>query len=166
MDSEQETHITTDLYTTGTIDYNQSTTTIGTIDWSKAGGAIGGPVYGGPVYSGPVYSNTIYTTTNTTYKPGTWSIMPPSTNSETVVLDHAGITLKDGARIVVEGQDLIERIQKIEERLAIINSNTELEKNWPELQEAAQNYRKLEAEFAKKQKIWNRLNTPLPKDNK
>lgn len=159
MDSEQETHIAADAYTTGTIDldYNQSATTIGTIDWSKAGGAIGSPVYN---------PNTIYTTTNTTYTPGTWSIMPPSTNSETVVLDHAGITLKDGARIVVEGQDLIERIQKIEERLAIINSNTELEKNWPELQEAAQNYRKLEAEFAKKQKIWNRLNTPLPKDNK
>lgn len=159
MDSEQENLITADL---GTTDYNQSTTLTGSIDWSK-GAAIG-------IYN----PNTIYTTntihptiTNTTYTPGSWSLFPDTnTHSTTVVIDDKGIKLPDGASIVVQGQDLIERIQKIEERLAIINPNTELEKNWPQLQEAAQNYRKLEEEFAKKQKVWNRLNTPLPKDNK
>ena len=86
--------------------------------------------------------------------------------SDGMQISRGNLNLHAEADIKIGDQSLLKRIQRIEERLAIINDNAELEQTWPELQQAADQYRKLEKEFTNKQKVWDRLNIPLPKDNK
>lgn len=50
------------------------------------------------------------------------------------------------------------RLDKIEERLAILKPNTELEDKWEELKKLGEQYRLLEQELTEKQKIWDLLN--------
>lgn len=58
----------------------------------------------------------------------------------------------------VKGKSIAESLDKIEQRLAIIHRNTELEEKWDELRELADKYRALEADIIEKEKIWNLLN--------
>lgn len=57
----------------------------------------------------------------------------------------AKITLTgDDADIEINGRSLVDSIDAIERRLALLRPNTELEKEWEELHDLAQRYRELE----------------------
>lgn len=70
-----------------------------------------------------------------------------------------GISLKDGADIVIDEFSLRETLQKINERLGILQLNSKLEEDWNELKELGDKYRALEKEILEKQKVWEILKT-------
>lgn len=57
--------------------------------------------------------------------------------------------------IKLKGKSLSDTLEKIEERLAILHRNIELEEKWDELRELGQKYKALEQEILEKEKIWN-----------
>jgi len=74
--------------------------------------------------------------------------------------DIKGATLKvngnadfDG-EVTIKGKSLTGMIEKIEERLAILHPNPELEDKWDELKELGRRYKELEQEIIEKEKIW------------
>ena len=96
--------------------------------------------------TGSITSPYTYTTTGT----GGYTI---STNPSTVRIDTDGLTMKEGADIVVGGKSLTQAIEKIEERLAILKPNTELESRWEQLKELRNQYMELERDLLEKEKI-------------
>ena len=56
--------------------------------------------------------------------------------------------------ITIKGVKLSETLAKIEERLAILHPNVELEDRWDELKELSKRYKELEAEIIEKEKVW------------
>lgn len=57
--------------------------------------------------------------------------------------------------LMIGNRSLLEALDKIEARLAILQPNRELESKWEELQSLGEQYRKLEAEILEKEKLWN-----------
>lgn len=92
-----------------------------------------------------------------------WSSLPytintASTNSWTGLSNNNNITLNgDGADIRVNGKSLGGAIDAIEQRLAILHPNPEIEKEWEELKQLGDQYRKLEAEIKAKIQVWDVL---------
>ena len=76
-----------------------------------------------------------------------------SSNPSTVHIDADGLTMKEGADIVVGGKSLTQAIEKIEQRLAILKPNTELESRWEQLKELRNLYVELERDLLEKEKI-------------
>ena len=76
-----------------------------------------------------------------------------SSNPSKVHIDADGLTMKEGADIVVGGKSLTQAIEKIEERLAILKPNTELESRWEQLKELRNLYVELERDLLEKEKI-------------
>lgn len=60
--------------------------------------------------------------------------------------------------IKLQGRSLSDTLAKIEERLAILRPNTELEDKWNELKLLGEQYRMLEKQILEKEKVWNILN--------
>ena len=56
-------------------------------------------------------------------------------------------------KITLNGRDLEERLQKIEERLNIIHRNYELETRWSNLKQLGEQYQKLEQELVETEKV-------------
>jgi hypothetical protein len=56
--------------------------------------------------------------------------------------------------VTIKGKSLSEMFDKIEERLAILHPNPELEDRWDELKELGKRYKELEAELIEKEKVW------------
>ncbi len=54
----------------------------------------------------------------------------------------------------VKGKSITEMFDKIEERLAILHPNPELEEKWDELKELGKRYKELEQEIIEKEKVW------------
>jgi hypothetical protein len=96
--------------------------------------------------TGSITSPYTYTTTGT-------SGYTISTNPSTVHIDADGLTMKEGADITVGGKSLTQAIEKIEERLAILKPNTELESRWEQLKELRNQYVELEKDLLEKEKI-------------
>ena len=63
----------------------------------------------------------------------------------------------ENADIRVNGKSLTAAIAKIEERLAILKPNVELENEWEELKNLGDQYRKLEKELQEKMRVWETL---------
>jgi len=91
-------------------------------------------------------------TTNTTG--GSWG------NITLAEPDIKGATLKvkgdadfDG-EVTIKGKSLTDMFEKIEERLAILHPNPELEDKWDELKELGKRYKELEQELIEKEKVW------------
>jgi len=59
--------------------------------------------------------------------------------------------------VTIKGKNLTDMFAKIEERLAILHPNPELEDKWDELKELGKRYKELEAEIIEKEKVWNIL---------
>jgi hypothetical protein len=59
--------------------------------------------------------------------------------------------------ITLKGKSLSKILDGIEQRLAILSVNTELESDWEELKELGDRYRELEAEIIAKQTMFNTL---------
>ena len=106
------------------------------------GGAIGGGVIGG--------SNSIYTTVD-----GSWGGIYSA--SPSVSLDRDGIQVTESADIKLGDVSLKDFINKIEQRLALLTPNPELEKEWGELKELGDRYRELEKQITEKMKTWDIL---------
>jgi hypothetical protein len=56
--------------------------------------------------------------------------------------------------VTIKGKNIAEMFAKIEERLAILHPNPELEDKWDELKELGKRYKELEAEIIEKEKVW------------
>ena len=59
--------------------------------------------------------------------------------------------------LTVQGVKLSDRLDKIDERLAILHPNPELEDKWDELKELGKRYKELEQELLEKEKVWTIL---------
>lgn len=60
-------------------------------------------------------------------------------------------------KLTVQGVDIVSLLSKLEERLAIMKPNPELEERWVELQELSKRYKELEKELFEKEKVWEIL---------
>ncbi len=73
-------------------------------------------------------------------------------------LNGATLSVKGNAdfegEVTIKGKNLSDMFQKIEERLAILHPNPELEDRWNELKELGKRYKELEAEIIEKEKMW------------
>ena len=56
--------------------------------------------------------------------------------------------------VTIKGKKLTEMLEKIEERLAILHPNPELEDRWDELKELGKRYKELEQELIEKERVW------------
>lgn len=92
----------------------------------------------------------------TSWSSGTYSI---TTSSNPVIMNNSGRIECTGenADLVLNGKSVKDTLQAIEERLAILHPNPELENEWEELKELGQRYRTLEAEIKEKMKVWDTL---------
>jgi hypothetical protein len=59
--------------------------------------------------------------------------------------------------VTIKGKSLTATLDKIEERLAILHPNIELEDKWDELKELGKRYKELEQELIEKEKVWSIL---------
>jgi hypothetical protein len=59
--------------------------------------------------------------------------------------------------VKIKGKSITEMFDKIEERLAILHPNPELEDRWEELKELGKRYRELEKDILEKEKMWDIL---------
>lgn len=83
---------------------------------------------------------------------GNWT----SYNNQPQVLKVAGNAEFDGD-IKIKGVDLADRLDAIEERLAILRPNHDLEGKWEKLKALGDEYRKLEQEILKGENMWDIL---------
>ena len=71
---------------------------------------------------------------------------------------HQGdINIHHDGDIKLGEQSLKEFMNKVEERLNILQPNPELEQQWDELRELGKKYRELEQELLEKQTMWEKL---------
>jgi hypothetical protein len=90
------------------------------------------------------------TTTNTT---SPYIFHNGNSNTDLVVSGDA----KFDGDISIKGKKLSETLDKIEERLALLTFNDELEEKWENLKGLRKAYMDLEKEILEKQKAWNIL---------
>ena len=84
------------------------------------------------------------------------------TDSTNNVFKVSGDAVFDGNAsfndITIEGKNLAKVLERIEERLALLHPNPELESRWEELADLRMKYMELEREIIEKEKIWAILN--------
>jgi hypothetical protein len=82
---------------------------------------------------------------------GSWITADPS-------LKGASLSVNGNAEfegeVTIKGKNLSDMFEKIEERLAILHPNPELEEKWDELKELGKRYKELEAEIIEKERVW------------
>jgi hypothetical protein len=73
-------------------------------------------------------------------------------------LKGATLSVKGNAdfegEVTIKGKNLTEMLEKIDERLAILHPNPELEDRWDELKELSKRYKELEQEIIEKERVW------------
>ena len=82
---------------------------------------------------------------------GSWITADPSLKGNS--LSVKGDADFEG-EVTLKGKSLTDMFSKIEERLAILHPNPELEDKWDELKDLAKRYKELEAEIIEKEKMW------------
>ena len=121
-----------------------------------------GTISAGTVHPGfgavpPTYSNVTITSTGATtapiYTTATGIASPWASTSSTGKLNLDG----DQADVVINGKSLVDTLLALEERLNILVPNTELEKEWAELKQLGDAYRKLEQDLTEKAAMWQVL---------
>ena len=120
------------------------------------------------------YNNTMIGDSIDTFTTGTVTIPNNTSNgiywglngtSNTIISDPSlkgnSLSVKGNAdfegEVTIKGKSLTATLDKIEERLAILHPNPELEDRWDELKELGKRYKELEAEIIEKEKVWNIL---------
>jgi len=104
----------------------------------------------------------VYTTTNTSGSGLYWGLNGTSGISlSEPSLSGASLQVKGDANfegeVSIKGKSLSDMFEKIEERLAILHPNPELEDKWDELKELGKRYKELEQEIIEKEKVWSIL---------
>ena len=81
------------------------------------------------------------------------------TSAAPYVMDNSGTMSITGenADITLNGKSMRDWMEKVEERLAILEPNAKLEAEWAELKELGERYRALEQEIKERQQVWNIL---------
>jgi len=117
------------------------------------------------------YNNTMIGDSIDTFTTGTVTIPNNTSNgiywglngtSSTITTDPSlkgnSLSVKGNAdfegEVTVKGKSLTGMIEKIEERLAILHPNPELEDRWDELKELGKRYKELEQALLEKEKVW------------
>ena len=59
--------------------------------------------------------------------------------------------------VTIKGKSIVDSLERIEERLAILRPNEELEAKWENLRGLRKAYMELEAEIKEKEKVWSIL---------
>lgn len=130
-----------------------SITTIPTLTTAQLG-AIGSTQ--GYTYSGTGTSlnwqspNTVWTSS------GTGSVTVPAGKAGQLELRG------NNADIVVNGKSMMKLLERIEERLNLLEPNVELEKDWDDLRKLGERYRKLEKKCKEKAETWKKLKAMPP----
>lgn len=93
---------------------------------------------------------------NTSVGPSVWSNPSWTTPAPSNLQVGGDADIK--GKLVVGGKDIGSIIEKIEERLAILHVNEELEDKWKDLKALGDQYRELEKEIIEKEKMWEILN--------
>jgi hypothetical protein len=137
---------------------NLSDDTMDTITISaNALGASGSSIAGTGLYWGMNGTSAnpslgqVYTTNGTSPGWGNITLAEPALNGAT--LSVKGNAEFEG-EVKIGGKNIAEMFEKIEERLAILHPNPELEDKWDELKELGKRYKELEAEIIEKEKVW------------
>ena len=102
---------------------------------------------------GSITSPYTYTTTGTSVTSGASTYNWNNTTPTNVHIDADGLTMKEGADIVVGGKSLTKAIEQIEERLGILHPNPELEERWDQLKELRKQYIEMEKDLLEKDKL-------------
>ena len=97
----------------------------------------------------------ITTGTSYTYTSPTWAdtISITDGNSSPGSLQVKGDAHFNGD-VTIKGKSIADSLERIEERLAILRPNEELEEKWDNLRALGQAYRELEKEIIEKQEMW------------
>jgi hypothetical protein len=103
-----------------------------------------------------ISSNGLTSGSGYTYTTGTGGGNPWATNT-TIKGGQLELEGKD-ADVIIDGKSLLGTLRALEERLNILVPNPELEKEWAELKQLGNEYRKLEKEITAKMKTWELLN--------
>ena len=103
----------------------------------------------------PVYNTWI--SDNTTTAAPTWNV----TNGNGINTNSGNLRVVGDAEIFgdlkLNGKSLTETLEKIEEKLAILRPNEDLESRWEELRNIRKAYMDLEKELINKEKVWETL---------
>ena len=96
----------------------------------------------------------------------TWAATASQNNP--MMIDQSGTIALTGenADIKINGVSLCDTLTAIQDQLNILRPNTELEAEWDQLRELGEQYRKLEAEFKDKTKMWKTLKAMPPPEIK
>lgn len=101
----------------------------------------------------PTSGGYVYTTSTTapSLAWGTENIIPNNITGK-------GLAVKGDAEfegeVTIKGKNLADTLQAIEDRLAILHPNPELEEKWENLKALGKMYRELEQEIIEKEKMW------------
>lgn len=123
-----------------------STITLGP---TGATGSVSSPITWGTGTS--LTNNAVYTTNGTGGY--TFANITTDPNIKGASLKVHGDADFDGD-VTIKGKNLIEMVERIEERLAILHPNPKLEDKWDELKELGKRYKELEAEIIEKEAMW------------
>ncbi len=96
----------------------------------------------------------VYTTNGTGAT--SWATLTADPNLQGQTLSVKGNADISG-ELTIQGVKLSERLDKIDERLAILHPNEELEQKWENLRGLRKAYMELEAEIKEKEKVWSIL---------
>ena len=84
-----------------------------------------------------------------------------TTTDAILTTNNHALTVKGDAEfdgdIKLKGKSLVKSLEMIEEKLAILHPNKELEDKWENLRGLRKAYMELEAEIKEKQKVWDIL---------
>ena len=129
--------------------------------FNDGGGAGTGYISGGAGVDTITIDPSFYSINTSITSPTTYTWKDYSTNSTwtstannaSVNIDTNGISVKEGGDIKIAGKSLSAAIEAIEERLAILNPNPELEERWDQLKELRKQYMELEKDLLEKEKL-------------
>lgn len=104
-----------------------------------------------------IYSNTTsvsnLTWTSPSYTIGTVNSILDGTNNSLHVRGDANFE----GDVKIKGKSIVDLLERIEEKLAILKPNEELEAKWEKLRNLRKEYMELEAEIIEKEGIWATL---------
>jgi hypothetical protein len=99
------------------------------------------------------------------------TITPSLWSKNITIKNNSGVNIKDNSWIAdnwqaakisandidIDGRNLTEVLKSIEQRLAILKPNADLEHRWEELKKLGDQYRKLEKEILAQEGVWDTL---------
>lgn len=142
------TYPSTTSFPNVTVSVTSPSSTIGTV-----GGTLTTAGNGSLNWSNNTY-NTSYTATATPYSITAGSLSNGYAYGQSI---HVKGDAEFEGDVKIGGVSLVNRLDEIEKRLAILRPNNDLEGKWEELKELGERYRQLEQEILEKEKVWDIL---------